>query len=100
MGVDDKVCEDGLWRRRQNSSSGNVGVEMELSMIPSCIGRLGLYQVQCQHDRFISEMNCTIPVSPENGRVQVSTNNETFKYGATVFVLCDEGYVLSGNNTR
>jgi len=45
-------------------------------------------------------MNCSIPESPENGRVQVLTGTRSFKFGATVFVLCDEGYVLSGNNTR
>ena len=45
-------------------------------------------------------MNCSRPQSPANGRVNAVSEMETFGYGETVIVLCDEGYVLSGNNTR
>ena len=48
---------------------------------------------------YVLAMKCSVPPSPENGRVSTN-NNKTFKYGATLIVLCDEGYVLSGNNTR
>lgn len=49
-------------------------------------------------------MNCSVPASPANGRVQAAAGSEAraaeFRYGATVFVRCEEGFVLSGNNTR
>ena len=49
-------------------------------------------------------MNCSVPAPPANGRVQAAAGSEAraaeFRYGATVFVRCEEGFVLSGNNTR
>ena len=49
-------------------------------------------------------MSCSVPASPANGRVQAAAGSEAraaeFRYGATVFVRCEEGFVLSGNNTR
>ena len=45
-------------------------------------------------------MNCTLPDPPQHGRLQVAADITSFRYGATVIVLCDQGYLLSGNNTR
>ena len=57
-------------------------------------------EYDCTMKFIASEMNCSIPVSPQNGRVQVSTDIKSFRFGATVIVLCHVGFVLSGNNTR
>ena len=46
------------------------------------------------------EMFCPRPQSPAHGRLHIINDSLTFSWGARVFVLCDEGFVLSGNNTR
>ena len=46
------------------------------------------------------EMFCPRPQPPPHGWIQIVRQRETFSWGSRVVVLCEEGFVLSGNNTR
>ena len=46
------------------------------------------------------EMFCPRPQAPDHGRIHLLKDSLRFRWGARAVVLCDEGYVLSGNNTR
>ena len=40
---------------------------------------------------------CPLPLPPANGAVLSSSNN-TFEYNDTVFIVCNDGYMLSGSD--
>ena len=46
------------------------------------------------------EMFCPRPQPPPHGWIQLARDRQTFSWGSRVVVLCQEGFVLSGNNTR
>ena len=46
------------------------------------------------------EMFCPRPQSPAHGRLHIVNDSLSFRWGERVVVLCEEGFVLSGNNTR
>ena len=57
-------------------------------------------QLFLKYQLFVAEVECTDPISPTNGYIEVSNFKGRYQFGSIAKYRCNPGFTLQGNESR